>query len=113
MIWDRDYMKWRYGEKGDADAPDTANTEGSASGPADIFAGVPRLPLHSQAPPTRASDDSKTGNSARTLGSSSPPAPVQPELLLNRLLAKYPRLFWYTAIAVLGIIIGILLGRKL
>jgi hypothetical protein len=113
MIWDRDYMKGRPGEKGEANAPDTTDTEGSASDPVDIFAGVPRQPLHSQVPPIRASDDSKTSNSARTLGSSAPLAAGQPELLLNRLLAKYPRFFWYAAMAILGIIIGILLGRKL
>jgi hypothetical protein len=114
MIWERDYMRRRSDAKGDANAADTAHAEGSASdGPIDIFAGLQRLPLHSQPPSTKASDDSKTGNSARTLGSSVPLATGQPELLLNRVLAKHPRFLWYAAIAILGIIIGILLGRKL
>ncbi|HTA95086.1 MAG TPA: hypothetical protein VK769_03080 [Verrucomicrobiae bacterium] len=105
MIWERDYMRRRSDAKGDADAADTTD-------PTDIFAGIQQQPLHSQAPPT-ASDDSKTRNSVITLGSSVPQAAGQPELPLNRLLAKYPRFFWYAAIAILGIIIGILLGRKL
>ena len=113
MIWDRDYMKWRPEERGDAGAPDATHTEGSAPGPVDILAGVPRQPLHSQAPLTTASDGSKIGNSPRTLGSSAPSAAGQADLLLNRLLAKYPRFLWYVAIAILGIIIGMLLGRKL
>jgi len=113
MIWERDYMKRRSGAKGDTDAADTTHTEGSASDPTDIFAGVERQALHSQAPPAKASNDSKTGNSGRTLSSSAPPATDQPEILLSRLLNKHPRFFWYAAIAILGIIIGILLGRKL
>jgi hypothetical protein len=107
MIWERDYMRRR------SDAADTTHTEGSTSDPIDIFAGLERQPLHSQAPPAKASDDSKSGNSARTLVSSAPIAAGQPELILNRLLAKHPRFFWYAAIAILGITIGILLGRKL
>ena len=113
MIWERDYMKRRSGAKSDADAADTTHTEGSASDPTDIFAGVERQDLNFQASPTKASNDSKTGNAGRTLGSSAPPATGQPEMPLNRLLAKHPRFFWYVAIAILGIIIGILLGTKL
>ena len=112
MIWERDYMKWRSGAKSEADAADTTHAEGSMSDPIDIFAGVQRQPLPSQTPSTRASDNSMTGNSLRALGSSAP-LTNQPELPLNKLLAKYPRFFWYAAIAILGIVIGILLGRKL
>ena len=106
-------MKRRFDAKSDADAGDTSHTEGSASDPIDIFAGVARQPLPSQTPPTKASDDSKTGNSAPTFGPSAPRSGDQAELPLDRLLAKHPRFFWYVAIAFLGIIIGILLGRKL
>jgi hypothetical protein len=95
---------------GDAGA---SYTEGSAPEPINIFSGVELQPLAPQAPPAKASDDSKGGNSARPLGSTTPLAAGQQELLLNRLLAKHPRFFWYVAIAILGIIIGILLGRKL
>ena len=98
-------MKRRPDGNGDADDADT--------GPVDIFAGLQRQPLPPQAPPNKVSDDSKTGDSERTFGSSAPLAASQPELPLNRLLAKYPRLFWYAAIAILGVIIGILLGSKL
>ena len=45
-------------------------------------------------------------NSARLLGATAPLAAGQEELPLNRFLAKYPRFFWYAAIAILGIIIG-------
>jgi hypothetical protein len=111
MIWERDYMKWRSGAQGDPDG--TAHTEGTASDPVDIFAGLQRQDISSQAPPIKATDDLKSGNLARPLGSSPPLASGQSELPLNQLLAKYPRFFWYAAIAILGIIIGILLGRKL
>ena len=106
-------MRRRSEETGGAGASDTAHTEDSPPGPADIFEGVKRLPIHSQSPASRALDDSKKGNSGRTLVSSAPQATGQSELLLNRLLAKHPRFFWYAAIAVVGIIIGILLGKKL
>jgi len=113
MIWERDYMKQRSGAKGDTDAADTAHSQGSASDHIDIFEGVERQDLPPQAPPTSASGDFKINNSSRTSDSSAPLVTGQPELPLNRLLAKYPRFFWYAAIAILGIVIGILLGKNL
>jgi hypothetical protein len=113
MIWERDYMKRRSGAECNSGASDTIQTEGSASDPVDIFAGVQRQPLSSQDPTARASDDSKSGNSVSNLDSTVPLAADQSELPLNRLLAKYPRFLCYATIVILGIIISILLGRKL
>jgi hypothetical protein len=103
MLWERDYMKRR----SNSDVAATIHAQGAASEPVDIFTGVERKPLHSQAPST---SDSKTGNSPRPLGSPTPLTSSQPELPLNRLLTKHPRLFLYAIIAI-GIIIGILLSR--
>lgn len=76
-------MKRRSDAKSGADAADISHTEGSASDPVDMFAGVERQPLTSQAPSTKASDGSKTGDSARSLGSTAPLAAGQPELPLE------------------------------
>jgi hypothetical protein len=115
MISERDYMKRRSGEESDADAvtPPTTNVPRRTADSFDIFAGVEKQALTPQTPPTKVSDDSKTGNSARTVVSSAALAGGQPELPLNRLPAKHPRFFWYAAAAILGIIICILLGGKL
>ena len=114
MIWERDYMKRRSDAKSDADAFDAGHTEASAPEPIDIFAGVERQPLSSQVSPTKASSDNlKATHPAHSLSAPADQAVGQQELLLNRLLAKYPRLIWYAAIAVVGIIVGILLGKNL
>jgi len=112
MLWERDYMKRRSGTGGDSGVSATIHAQGAASDPVDIFDGVERQALTSQTPTARPSDDSKTVNSARALSSSAPLATNQPEPPLNRLLAKHPRFFWYAGIAILGIIIGLLLGRS-
>ncbi|HEY3763125.1 MAG TPA: hypothetical protein VGN23_15370 [Verrucomicrobiae bacterium] len=106
MLWERDYMRRRHSENADADAAETIHVRASAPEPTDIFAGVQMHDLHAQTPSPKASDDSKTDNSGRSLSS---PAP-QSELPVNWLLAKHPRFFWYIAIAILGIIIGFLLA---
>ena len=107
MIWERDYMKGR--SSGDG-APDEVPVD-SPLPPFDIFAGLERQELPPQ------------GKSAALPGGSevdhARPASVAPhpasrtELPLNRLLKRHPRFFWYIAIAVLALILGILLGKKL
>lgn len=101
VIWERDYMRKpvQAGDNDEVSAPPK---------PFDIFAGLPleELPKSSKASHSAMAATSKDCSTITTSARQSE------TLLVNRLLAKYPRLLIYVALTSAALAVGILFGLK-
>jgi hypothetical protein len=77
--------------------------------PFDIFAGLKQQPLPAQNTLAETAQMPAPAGESKT----SHVSQAHPELPLDRLMKRHPRLPWYIALVVAGIVLGVLLSKML